>query len=193
MPALLDHLNFDATSKKNEMVQPLLIELSPYGMFSRLVAFILKSEDCALLKKLKVPECLHRNCVSFKYKKLPAVFTIVESTFFIEVHIDPGGQYVPFIEVHIDPGGHCKACPKIRNLVRKGIKKCAEVLKYSGCADPIDGFVCSTCRFIAIPYELCTDKASCSHCSNDMELGPEHTVWIKGEEIHDDGKEYLYI
>ena len=55
MPALLDHLNFDATSKKNEMVQPLLIELSPYGMFSRLVAFILKSEDCALLKKLKVP------------------------------------------------------------------------------------------------------------------------------------------
>ena len=34
---------------------------------------------------------------------------------------------------------------------------------------------------------MCTDKASCSHCSNDMELGPEHTVWIKGEEIHDDG------
>ena len=178
MPALLNPLNVCAINKKNKIGEPYRIlfpnESVPYGMFSSLVAFLQKSEECSLLEQHKKPVCLYRNCVTFKYKKFPAVFTIIDSTAFIEVH-----------QVHSERTmkNSCKACPKIRKLIYKGIEKCAEVLHYSGWRDLKDGFICSneSCRFVAIPYEELPDLASCLHCSSDMDLSFQHTVWITEE------------
>ena len=178
MPALLNPLNVCAINKKNIEGEPYRLlfpnESVPYGMFSSLVAFLQKSEECSLLEQYKKPVCLYRNCVTFKYKKFPAVFTIIDSTAFIEVH-----------QVHSDRTS-CKACPKIRKLIYKGIEKCAEVLHYSGWKDLKDGFICSnkSCGFVAIPYEELPGLASCSKCSNDMDLSFQHTVWITEEGRH---------
>ena len=117
------------------------------------------------MEKDKVPVCLYRNCVSFKHKKFPAKFTIIDS--------------VAYIEVHLDSGDAGKACPRIRILIHEGIKKCAEVLHYSGWKDCKDCFICSneSCKHAAIPYEEDSSKAECTHCLNDyMDLTERHTI-----------------
>ena len=178
MPILLDFKNIEANSKKTTLVEPLRIlfpnESAPYGMFSRIVAFLQKAEECLLDEVNKIPKCLSRNCVTFRYKKFPATFTIIDLTAFIEVHLD-------FVKPLEDS---CKACPRIRKLIHKGIKKCAEVLRCSGWGDVKDGFVCSndSCRFVATPYEEQPNMAECTRCSNKyMELTSCHTVWIAEE------------
>ena len=187
MPALLNPLKFDANSKKNELVEPFRIlfpnEFAPYGMFSSLVAFLQKSEECMLLENHKKPVYLYRNCVAFKYKKFPVSFTIVDSTAFIEVHLE-----------NVMAENLCKACSRIRKLIYKGIEKCAEVLHYSGWTDVKDGFVCSneSCKFVALPYPECSKQALCHHCSNEMTLNSKHIIWITEEGCHIDGKVYLW-
>ena len=119
MPALLDPLSRDKICRRKGLVDPLLVcfphECAPYGVFSCLVAYLQKK--CPFVERNKVPTCLYKNCVSFKCRKFPAKFTIIDS--------------VAYIEVHLDEGDAGKACPRIRRLVHKGIKKCAEVLHYS--------------------------------------------------------------
>ena len=93
-----------------------------------------------------------------------------------------------YIEVHLDAGDTGKACPRIRTLIHEGIKKCAEVLHYSGWKDLKDGFICSneSCKHTAIPYEEDSHKAKCAHCSNyDMDLTGKHTVWLAKEEPYE--------
>ena len=187
MPILLDFKNIDANSKKTTLIEPLRIlfpnESAPYGMFSRIVAYLLKAEECLLDEDNKIPKCLSRNCVTFRYKKFPATFTIIDSTAFIEVHLD-------FVKPLEDSR---KACPRIRKLIHKGIKKCAEVLKCSGWGDVKDGFVCSndSCRFVATPYEDQPNMAKCTRCDNlCMDLTSSHTVWIAEEKS---SKSHAYL
>ena len=168
MPALLNPLSPDKINKKNHSVEPLLIEFPnhvvPYGIFTCLVAFLQK--ECALLEKEKNPVCLHRNCVSFKYKTFPAEFTIIDSVSYIEVHVDVARDY-------------SKACSRIRMLIHEGIMKCADVLHY----DMKDAFCCSdaSCRGAATPYEEDPTVALCMLCCTDMDLTSGHTIWIGGE------------
>ena len=187
MPTLLDPLNIDATNMKY-VHEPLRIHFpnqsSPYGMFSRLIAFLLKAEECLLEEVMKKPNCFYKNCVTFRYKKFPATFTIIDSTSYIEVYLNSVRTKDP-----------CKACSRIRKLIHKGIEKCAEVLHYSGWMDVKDGFVCSNdlCRFVAIPYEDQPNMALCYLCNNDMYLSSNHTVWITEEKNVVSGKTYMVI
>ena len=184
MPALLDPLSSEKICSKKKIVHPLLVcfpdESAPYGIFSCLVAFL--QTKCSLVEKDKVPICLHRNCVSFKFRKFPANFTIIDS--------------VAYIEVHLDDGDAGKACPRIRTLIRDGIKKCAEVLHYSGWKDCKNGFICSnaSCKHAAIPYEEDSSKAECTHCLNNvMDLTVKHTVWLAKERIQEPCEKQVII
>ena len=178
MPALLDPLSSEKICRESNLVEPLLAcfpdGCAPYGIFSCLVALLQK--NCSLVEDEKIPVCLYKNCVSLKYRKFPAKFTIIDSVFYIEVHLDAG-----------DAG---KACPRIRTLIHEGIKECAEKLhySYSGWKDCKDGFMCSnkSCKHVAIPYEEDSSKATCTRCSNDnMDLTERHTVWLATEEIQE--------
>ena len=171
MPALLDPLSSRGLLREWKFVDPLVVSFpsrcTPYGLFSCLVGYLLKK--CLLVEKNAFPVCLHRNCVSFKHIKFPAKFTIIDS--------------VAYIEVHLDEGDCTKACPRIRQLIHEGIKKCAEVLHYSGGKDLKDGFICSnkSCKHAVIPYEEDYSKAQCAGCSNDMDLTKRHTIWFRAE------------
>ena len=184
MPALLDPLSSEIICIKKELVYPLLVcfpnRCAPYGIFSCLVVFLQKK--CSLVEKYNVPVCLYRNCVSFKLRKFPANFTIIDS--------------VAYIEVHLDAGDAGKACPKIRKLIHEGIKTCAEVLHYSGWKDLKDGFICSneSCKHAAIPYEEDSSKAECTHCLNNvMDLTVKHTVWLAKEQIQEPCEKQVVI
>ena len=172
MPALLDPLSSEKICSENQLVDPLLVCFSdgcaPYGIFSSLIAF-LHTTKYSLVEEYKVPVCLYRNCVSFQHRLFPARFTIIDS--------------VAYIEVHLDAGDAGKACPRIRTLIHEGIKKCAEVLHYSGWKDLKDGFICSneSCKHVAIPYEEDSSKAICTQCQNIMTLTNRHTVWCAKE------------
>ena len=172
MPALLDVYSGVTTST---LVEPLIVcvgnKRAPYGIFICLVAF-LQEKDCSLVEKQNLPVCLYRNRVSFKLRKYPAKFTIVDS--------------MAYIEVHLDEGNSDEVCLTIRNLIHEGIKKCADILHYSGWKDLKDGFICSngSCRQAAIPYEKDTSKAGCDHCSKNMTLTKRHTVWLPKEDAH---------
>ena len=171
MPALLDPLNLDKIST-HQGPDPLLVcfpnEFAPHGLFSFLVAF-LQHKECLLVENNKVPACLYRNCVSFKCRKYPARFTIIDS--------------VSYIEVHLNDGVRIKVCPKIRKLIHMGVRECANVLKYSGGKELKDGFICSikSCKFSAIPYEEDPTLALCTRCSCDMALTNGHTDWLGKE------------
>ena len=171
MPALLDPLSSEGLHRECKLVEPLVVyfpsKCTPYGLFSCLVGYLLKK--CSWVEKNKVPVCLYRNCISFMHKKFPAKFTIIDS--------------MAYIEVHLDEGDCTKACPRIRQLIHEGIKKCAEVLHYSGAKDLKDGFICSreSCKNAVIPYEEDYSKAQCAGCSNDMDLTKRHTIWFRAE------------
>ena len=176
MPALLDPLSSEKICRESKLVDPLLVcfpdGCAPYGIFSCLVAFLQKK--CSLVENNKVPVCLYRNCVSFKLRKFPANFTIIDS--------------LAYIEVHLDAGNAGTACPRIRTLIHEGIKKCAEVLHYSGWKDLKDGFICSieSCKYAAILYEEDLSKAECTHCLNNaMDLTERHTIWLAKEQMQD--------
>ena len=125
-----------------------------------------------------MPACLYRNYVSFVHKKFPAKFTIIDS--------------VAYIEVHLDEGDCTKACPRIRRLIHEGIKKCAEVLHYSGGKDLKDGFICSkeSCKGVARLYEDDISNALCATCLSIMTLNNRHTVWLPKENTQ--GMLYFY-
>ena len=171
MPALLDPLNLDDISI-HQGPNPLLVcfpnEFAPHGLFSFLVAF-LQHKECLLVENNKVPACLYRNCVSFKCRKYPARFTIIDS--------------VSYIEVHLNDGVRTKVCPKIRKLIHTGVRDCANILKYCGGKELKDGFICSieSCKCAAIPYEDDPTLALCTRCSCDMTLTNGHTDWLGKE------------
>ena len=173
MPALLNPLSPDKISIEHDKVDPLLVcfpnECVPYGVFSFLVAFLQQKGTCTLVENSNVPDCLHRNCVSFKHSKFPAKFTIVDS--------------VTFIEVHLTEGDSTKACPRIRKFIHDGIQHSVALLHYNSCKDLKDGFVCTnqSCKGVAIPYEEDPSNANCKHCSCDKALTTRHTVWLAKE------------
>ena len=175
MPALLDPLNLDKIST-HQGPDPLLVcspyEFAPHGLFSFLVAF-LQHKECLLVENNKVPACLYRNCVSFKCRKYPARFTIIDS--------------VSYIEVHLNDGVRTTVCPKIRKLIHMGVMECANIIKYSGGKELKDGFICSikSCKSAAIPYDEDPTRASCTRCSWDMTLTSGHTDWIRKEGTSD--------
>ena len=178
MPALLHPLSPESIRRHNASAQPLLLhlhnDLVPFGLFSCLVSSI--QTECSVLEVNKVPVCLYRNCVSFKCKKFPAQFTIIDSSLFIEVHLD-SARDVP------------TACPRIRKLIYDGITKCSDVLRYHSLKLLKDGFACSnkSCKGVATPYDSDPNLASCAGCSTDMDLTSNHTVWIAEERKHSNG------
>ena len=171
MPALLDPLSSEGFHREYKLVNPLVLyfpsKCTPYGLFSCLEAYLLKK--CSWVEKNEVPVCLYRNYISFIDISLPAKFTIIDS--------------VAYIEVQLDEGDCTIACPRIRQLVQEGIKKCAEVLHYSGGKDLKDGFICSSepCKGVARLCEENLSKALCTACSSIMTLTDRHTVWISSE------------
>ena len=171
MPALLDPLNLDEISIHHGP-DPLLVcfpdEFAPHGLFGFLVAF-LQHKECLLVGNNKIPACLYRNCVSFRHKKYPARFTIIDS--------------VSYIEVHLNDGDRTTVCPKIRKLIHMGVMKCANIIKYSGGEKLSDGFKCNTesCIYAAIPYEDDPTRALCTRCSCDMTLTNGHIDWLGKE------------
>ena len=178
MPALLHPLSPESIRRHNASAQPLLLhlhnDLVPFGLFSCLVSSI--QTECSVLEVNKVPVCLYRNCVSFKCIKFPAQFTIIDSSLFIEVHLD-SARDVP------------TACPRIRKLIYDGIKKCSDVLRYHSLKLLKDGFACSnkSCKGVATPYDSDPNLASCAGCSTDMDLTSNHTVWIAEKRKHSNG------
>ena len=178
MPALLDPLSPESIRRHNASAQPLLLHLQndlvPFGLFSCLVSSI--QTECSVLEVNKVPVCLYRNCVSFKCRKFPAQFTIIDSSLFIEVHLD-SARDVP------------TACPRIRMLIYDGIKKCSDVLRYHSLKLLKDGFACSnkSCKGVATPYDSDPNLASCTSCSTDMDLTSNLTVWIAEERKYSNG------
>ena len=180
MPALLNPLSSEELHREWKLVNPLVVSFpsrcTPYGLFSCLVGFLLKK--CLLVENYEMPACLYRNYVSFVHKKFPAKFTIIDS--------------VAYIEVHLDEGDCTKACPRIRQLIHEGIKKCAEVLHYSGAKDLKDGFICSkeSCKGVARLYEDNISNALCATCLSIMTLNNRHTVWLPKENTQ--GMLYFY-
>ena len=177
MPALLDPLSPESIRRHNASAQPLLLHLQndlvPFGLFSCLVSSI--QTECSVLEVNKVPVCLYRNCVSFKCRKFPAEFTIVDSTAHIKVHLDSAWD-------------NSKACPKIRKLIHEAIRRCGSILAYKGWGNIKDGFVCSndSCKGIVTPFEEEPNLAACNSCSTVAVLTPQHSVWIgeKGGRIN---------
>ena len=114
--------------------------------------------------------------MSFKCRKFPAQFTIIDSSLFIEVHLD-SARDVP------------TACPRIRKLIYDGIKKCSDVLHYHSLKLLKDGFACSnkSCKGVATPYDGDPNLASCTSCSTDMDLTSNHTIWITEERKYSNG------
>eukprot|EP00731_Ephydatia_muelleri_P022384 Em0014g975a len=101
--------------------------------------------------------------------KYPARFTIIDSVYYIEVHLNDGVR--------------TKVCPKIRKLIHTGVRDCANILKYCGGKELKDGFICSieSCKCAAIPYEDDPTLALCTCCSCDMTLTNGHTDWLGKE------------
>ena len=183
MPALLDPLSSEGLHRECKLLDPLVVyfpsRCTPYGLFSCLITYLLKK--CSWVENNKVPVCLYRNCISFMHKEFPAKFTIIDS--------------VSYIEVHLDKGDCTKVCPRIRQLIHEGIKKCAEVLHYSGGKDLKDGFICSreSCKGVARLYEddICT--AGCIQCSSDMDLSNRHAVWLSTDSVQTQSKNEAII
>ena len=186
MPALLDPLSSESISRHTASAkcQPLLLHLQndliPFGLFSCLVSSI--QTECSVLEEKKVPVCLYRNCVSFKCRKFPAQFTIIDSSLFIEVHLN-SARDIP------------TACRRIRKLIYDGIKKCSDVLRYHSLKLLNDGFACSnrSCKGVATPYDSDPNLASCTSCSTDMDLTSNHTVWIAEERKYSNGTFIVYL
>ena len=171
MPALLNPRPDKWVCGEKEFVEPLLICFPkgcvPYGLFSCMVAFL--QHKCCVVEKDKVPDCLYKDCVRFKHRDFPAKFTIIDS--------------ISYIEVHLETGDCTKVCPKIRQLIYEGVRRCAKILLYNSLNDVNDGFICSNtlCRHAAVPYKEEISKAACIHCSSDMDLTDQHIVWLKEE------------
>eukprot|EP00731_Ephydatia_muelleri_P014714 Em0008g434a len=77
---------------------------------------------CRVVIKDDVPECLYKDCVRFKHRDFPAQFTIIDS--------------ILYIEVHLETGDYTKVCPKIRQLIHDGVRRCAKILLYNGTDRP---------------------------------------------------------
>ena len=171
MPALLNPRLDKWVCGENELVEPLLICFPkgcvPYGLFSCLVAFL--QHKCRVVIKDDVPECLYKDCVRFKHRDFPAQFTIIDS--------------ILYIEVHLETGDYTKVCPKIRQLIHDGVRRCAKILLYNGLKDVNDGFICSNqlCRHAAVPYKEDRNIAACIHCNSDMDMTDQHIFWLKEE------------
>ena len=169
MPALLNPRLDKWVCGEKELVEPLLVCFPtgcvPYGLFSCLVAFL--QHKCCIVEKDKVPDCLYKDCVRFKHRDFPSKFTIIDS--------------ISYIEVHLETGDCTRVCPKIRQLIYEGVRRCAKILLYNGLQDVNDGFICSNklCRHAAVPYKEDINKAACIHCSSDMDLTDQHIVWLK--------------
>ena len=154
MPALLDPLTLDEISI-HQGPDPLLVcfpnEFAPHGLFGFLVAF-LQCKECLLVENNKIPACLYRNCVSFKCRKYPARFTIIDS--------------VSYIEVHLNDGVRARVCPKIRKLIHMGVRDCVNIIKFSfETIDPIQPYLLSS---LWPPYTT---------CGPHTHVAPIHNMW----------------
>ena len=182
MPAILDPLAYDKILEHCEeynSVEPLLLcftttKCAPYGIFTNLVAFIINNNHGILdVDKTKVPTCLYRNCVSFRYKSLPATFTIVDS--------------FSCIQIYLKSTQSGNVCPDLKDNILNGIEQCADTLKYEDITIQ-EGFICHECCEVdkcqlnpCLPiYEKDPNTACCKVCNEDRDITECREMWQKG-------------
>ena len=174
MPAILDPLAYDKVlehCKKYNDVEPLLLcftttKFVPYGIFTNLVAFIIKHKYGELdLDEHKVPTCLYRNCV----KRHPGKFKIVDS--------------FSCIQIYLQSSKPDSVCPDLKDTVLNGIKECAKALNYEDITIK-EGFICHNCRQVkcqfnlCFPYEKDPNTTHCDVCLTDITIC--NTTWQLG-------------
>ena len=117
----------------NPSADPLLIRFRSgcirCGVFCCLVVFLMKVRDWQVCIPTGETILLARNCVKFRLSDFPVSITLIDSFYFVEVHINADQRICQIV------------CPIIRKSVLDGVKSASVALHYNN-DNPLTSFFC---------------------------------------------------